>query len=300
MFLAQVDPSLNFWNAPTGTTEWFLKVGLGLLIGFGLFFGLMSVPTNLRRPVVAAFTFVSGLFYVLFWLWPAPIGREDGTKPLNAVEGVGFWLSDALPKVANFTNILAAFMLGLGVFSVLKIHLGKIAKQQKDWGFSIVLLTCIVLMVAFGYWDWNLRTFGADSAKLDNPTYWHFANYMQDLLFDGLLQQMDAGMFSVIAFYILSAAYRAFRIRSIEATILLAAALIMMLSLMGAIGYLWDQKALGDASPFIANFKLKEVAGWIKDNVQTPAIRGIDFGVGIGALAMGMRLWLSLEKQGQS
>jgi len=32
--------------------------------------------------------------------------------------------------------------------------------------------------------------------------------------------------------------------------------------------------------------------------IQTPAIRGIDFGVGIGLLAMGLRLWLSLEKTG--
>jgi hypothetical protein len=46
------------------------------------------------------------------------------------------------------------------------------------------------------------------------------------------------------------------------------------------------------------NFTLTEIAKWIKDTFQTSSLRGIDFGVGIGALAMGLRLWLSLERQG--
>ena len=106
-------------------------------------------------------------------------------------------------------------------------------------------------------------------------------------------------MFSIIAFYILSAAYRAFRIRSVEATILLASALIMMLSLMGAVEYMWN--GLFDHSgAFVANFQLTEIARWIRDTFQTPGIRALEFGIGLGALAMGLRLWLSLEKGGVS
>jgi hypothetical protein len=37
---------------------------------------------------------------------------------------------------------------------------------------------------------------------------------------------------------------------------------------------------------------------WLRNTFQVPSIRGIDFGVGIGALAMGLRLWLSLERTG--
>src|SRR5262249_52988207 len=118
----------------------------------------------------------------------------------------------------------------------------------------------------------------------------------------GQFQVMESAMFSIIAFFILSAAYRAFRIRSIEATILLAAALIMMLSLMGGLVHAWDgtvsNLAHWQPDSFWNNFKLTDGSNWIKSTLQTPAIRAIEFGVGIGALAMGLRLWLSLEKGG--
>ncbi|MEZ5162691.1 MAG: hypothetical protein R2688_02865 [Fimbriimonadaceae bacterium] len=42
------------------------------------------------------------------------------------------------------------------------------------------------------------------------------------------------------------------------------------------------------------------VAGWLRSNMQIPAIRAIEFGVGLGALAMGLRIWLGLEKGGVS
>ena len=44
-------------------------------------------------------------------------------------------------------------------------------------------------------------------------------------LFSGGLTNLGSATFSMIAFYIASAAYRAFRIRSLEATLLMIAAL---------------------------------------------------------------------------
>jgi hypothetical protein len=115
-----------------------------------------------------------------------------------------------------------------------------------------------------------------------------------------MLQQMDAAMFSLIAFFILSAAYRAFRVRSVEATILLATALLFIVSLMGIVEPLWNQISGTDPSSFRYNFSLTSISSWMTRSVQTPSIRAIDFGIGIGALAMGLRLWLSLEKAGTS
>src|SRR5207248_3322154 len=102
-------------------------------------------------------------------------------------------------------------------------------------------------------------------------------------------------MFSLIAFYILSAAYRAFRMRSVEATILLGTALIVMLSVMGAVqtpvdDWVRHNLAGDNANSFMLNFQLSTIANWIKGTFQTSSLRGIEFGVGIGLMAMGLRI----------
>jgi hypothetical protein len=283
----------NFWGRANGSTSLWMMIIIGLFFGIALIFGLMNAPAQIRRPLVIGVTFLSGLFYVLFYLWPQPIAREPGTLPLNFSEGVGFWLEDAVAVVGNFSNILTAFLLGLGIYSVARIHFGRLAKMQKDWLYSAVLIFFMILMIVYGYWDYAIRK-GPEGPGMDVQTNWGHAQYGRDFLFNGLFQQMNAAMFSMIAFYILSAAYRAFRVRSIEATILLAAALIVMLSLMGAVTYLWDMQTKGISQ----NLTLTEIAGWIRGNVETPGLRGISFGISIGALAMGLRLWLSLERTG--
>ncbi len=302
--LADLDPP-TFWNAPSGSSELVIKCVLALLFGFGLFAACLYVPTQLRRILIFAATFVSGLFYVLFYYYPSPIGRDPLVdKPRGGLEGFSFWLTDAQPIVATISNTIGSFLIGLGIYSLLRIHLRKLIKKQQDWGYSLVLLVSMVLMATFGYWDYIDR-FGKQGALMaTGPASgsWHFQQYANDLLFDGFFQQMEAGMFSMVAFYILSAAYRAFRARSVEATILLVTALIVMLSVMGAVVFVWDGQINGlthnDPGSLLNNLKLSEIAKWLKDSIQTPSIRGIDFGVGIGLLAMGLRLWLNLDKTG--
>ncbi len=288
------------WSAPNSSSGLMLGIFGALALGLGLIAAFLFVPIRARKIIIGLFTFVSGLVYVLYFVWPQPFDRKPNDLPLNAKESVGFWLNDAIPVVGSFSNILTAFLLGLGIYSLLRIHIGRVAKQQRDWGYSIVLLMSMFTMAFFGYANWLSRQ-GPAGAKLELPENWGIINRLQDLLFDGLLQQMDAAMFSLIAFFILSAAYRAFRIRSIEATILLATALLMMLSLMGLVVYFWDSAIntmSSNPNSFIHNLSLTSIAKWVRDTLQTPGIRAIDFGIGIGALAMGLRLWLGLERGG--
>lgn len=297
MNFATIPPS--FWNAPSGSRALLGMIGLTLLIGFGFMIACLFMPSRAKRPIAAGATFLAGAFWVLYWIWPTARDRGTNDMPSGPVEGVAFWLSDAVPHVSNFANILTAFILGLGIYSILRIHLKRLTKMQKDWEFSLVLVLSLIAMIIFGYKDWGERL-GEAGAELQEQANWGFFQYGRDLLFDGLLQTLDAAMFSMIAFFILSAAYRAFRIRSIESTILLAAALIVMVSLMGLVVTIQDRTVGnlvdGDPNHFVNNLKLSVTSNWIRGNVQTPAIRAIEFGIGIGALAMGLRLWLSLER----
>lgn len=297
--IAQAAP--GFWFGAPGSGDLTTKVVVGLIVGLAVMIGLMYAPVRARRPIVAAVTFLAGLYWVMLYIWPAPIDRDPGELPQGPVEAVGFWLQDSNDTIVSFTQILTAFLIGLGVFSLLRVHLRRIKGFQKDWIFSVILLVSMVVMIVFGYWDWGTRL-GERGSLLDNPANWAFPNYARDFLFEGLLQQMDAAMFSIIAFYILSAAYRAFRVRSVEATILLSTALLVVLSLMGAVAFAWDTTVqnVANGNQLILNLQLSEISQWIRNTFQTSSIRAITFGVGIGALAMGLRLWLSLERTGGS
>lgn len=303
-FLAQTPPEFNpFWGTEPGLAAIWKIVG-AILVGIIGIFVLMRVPTRARRPIVWTFTFLSGSFYVVYYLWPEPINRKPEDAPLGFLDAGGFFMQDALPKVADIANVLTYLLLCLGIYSLTRIHLGRVVKKQKDWAFSVVLLVAMVTMVTVGYIDYYQKEYMDPDKLLTRAENWGMVNYAYDMLFDGLIQQMDAAMFSMIAFFILSAAYRAFRIRSIEATVMMASAIILMISLMGAIDYQWSQfisaRTGGDMGHFLNNFNLSEIAGWVKSYLQVPSIRALEFGVGLGALAMGLRIWLGLERGGVS
>jgi hypothetical protein len=106
---------------------------------------------------------------------------------------------------------------------------------------------------------------------------------LSQLIQDGFFVPLGASMFALLAFYIAGAAYRAFRVRSLEAALMMAAALIVILGQIpqGA-AYLSEDLPL--------------VRKWLLDNISTPAFRAISFGAAIAGLAMAVRMWLSLER----
>lgn len=300
-FLAQVAPPTLF-NAPADTSDLYLRLAVGVILGIAMVVACMYAPTRARRFIVGGVTFLAGLIFVAKYFWPAAVTpRSPGELPRDVWESGAFFLDDLVTMVADFSNILTGFLLGLGIYSLLRIHAARLIKKQRDWFFSAVLLVCLFGIMIIGLVHWSASN-APDGVKLADRENWGTLQYVRDFLFDGLLQEMDAAFFSIIAFYILSAAYRAFRIRSIEATILLATALIVMLSLMGAVEYQWgqgiDSLTGKDPASFLNNFKLTQVSGWLRTNVQDASLRAIQFGIGIGALAMGLRLWLSLERGG--
>ena len=249
----------------TGPTLWLYILGALAASGV-IFFVLQAIPSRLRKPLVALITFVAGLYYATEFFWPV------------GADGANF-LTPWIDPLAQMTQVLQAFALGLGVYSLASVHLRAVARQRSGWGFSVVLFAGLFAIALTGF----LREYRPN----------RFNENVFNFFFVGGLQSLDATMFSIIAFYIVSAAYRAFRVRSIEATILLTSAFVVMLG----------QVALGQAltnnipnQQFAANFRVENIANWILTRVNSPALLAVDFGLGIGGLATALRLWLSLER----
>ncbi len=94
---------------------------------------------------------------------------------------------------------------------------------------------------------------------------------------------LQATMFSLLAFYVASATFRAFRARSLEATLLLVAGAVVMLGQV-SLGNEWTGGAAGEVKDFLMN------------NFVKAAERAIVIGASFGVLATGLRIVLGLER----
>ncbi len=103
-------------------------------------------------------------------------------------------------------------------------------------------------------------------------------------LTEGFFNSLGSAMFSLLGFYIAAAAFRAFRIRSFEASLMMVAALIVMLG-QTPFG-LW----ISDALP--------SVRLWILTTPSAAARRAIEFGAAIAGLMLAFRMWLSIGERG--
>lgn len=248
---------------PAAPANWrWIAIALAALGCIVLFVALQALPGRARKALIATLTFLAGLFYALEFFWPVRRGTDEN------------FLSFAVPTVGNVINVLAAFTLGLGVFSLVRIHGTKVAKLREGWPNSAVLLASILVMAVAG-----LR--------------WEDTLFFRSLFRD-VLNSFDAAMFATLAFFIISAAYRAFRVKSAEATLLMGAALIVMLGQIPIGQYLTHW--IPEKGSFASIFRLDNISNWLLLTVNAPATRAIGFGLGIGGLAIALRLWLSLER----
>jgi len=140
------------------------------------------------------------------------------------------WFVDE-PVIEAFVNddatqwydILASFAIILGALNLMKLQIQKVAKQKKGWPYSIVAIFGFLFAISAGFFikgvDDSVAVWGAHVTTEGTLFKW---------MFDYMFTPMSATMFSLLAFFVASASYRAFRIRNFEASLLLIAGIIIM------------------------------------------------------------------------
>ena len=166
------------------------------------------------------------------------------------------------------TGVFASIM---GFYSIIRLHVTKVKRKAHGWYFSLVTLACMVLMVIAA-----LLT-GKDTGSLFMTLY----TYVQ--------VPIEATIFSLLAFYISSAAYRAFRAKSAEATALLIAAVIVMLGRVPIGEHISFWKAWGIPS-------LTQMSNWLLNVPNMAAKRAIGIGVALGMMVMSLKIILGIER----
>ena len=169
--------------------------------------------------------------------------------------------------------IVVAFGYVLGGANALTVNLSAIARRQPDWQYKIVLVAMLVFTVAIG---------------LKEGRHWQDDKTISMFLYNEIYSSMQSTMFALLAFFIASAAFRAFRVRTVEAGLLAAAALIVMLGRV-PIG---DQITGWLPGPL----RLGAVQDWIKNVPQNAAKRAVLMGAALGVMATGLRVILGIER----
>ncbi len=260
-------------KAVVGPNIGMILLGLALsAVALGI---LTVVPQRFRRPIVRLVTLLGGLYAALEFFLPTTLHQPTPEDP----EAVGNFLTPTVVPFGNYVNVIVGWTVGLGVINLCQVHGKRIMKGGANSFNSYVFFLSMILMLVIGILQ----------KAHPNPTN----KSLYDILFVGGLVSLDATMFSIVAFYIVSAAYRAFRIRSVEATLLLATAIIVMLGQIGLGEMLTSWIPL---TGVWHNLRIEEVRLWILTIPNSAVTRAISFGLGIGGLAVALRIWLGLER----
>jgi hypothetical protein len=177
---------------------------------------------------------------------------------------------------SDWFGILQAFAIWLGALNLLRVSLERsVAKKSHDRWYGIVVILAFLLIAVTGLFFSGGRGFQLAGTRFD-------------YLYVNIYTPLSSTMFAILAFFVASASYRAFRARSWEATLLLLAAFLVMLG----------RVPVGDTLTgfFPDGYRLSDVASWIMTYPQVAGQRAIMIGIALGVASASLRLILGLER----
>jgi len=194
--------------------------------------------------------------------------------------------------IAGWVAVVTAFSVGIGLIGLLRIHLTRIGRRRPGWIDSTALITS---MVAIGVSVVLYRLLpDANSGQRVDPGYRLWVERSYDLLWLNMQVPLTATTFALLAAFLVSAAYRAFRIRGRDATVLALSATIVLLAQVPVGDFLtsWMPPSWQE------HVGIGSVRQWYLDLANSAVQRGIAFGIFVGSVAMALRIWLSLDRVG--
>jgi len=177
-------------------------------------------------------------------------------------------LEAASDTFRSWMILVATCSTFIGLMTLIMIHSKTIQKQAKGWYYSVLM---IIFMLAI-----LLPGLPIPEAGLGDT------NPMFDFLFKNIYTPLGSTMYSIIAFFITSAAYRAFRARNIEAGLVLLSGLLMVCKNAPIMTTMWPG--------FVT------IGDWIFDVPNMATMRAIIIGSALGAIALAVRTLLGMER----
>lgn len=194
--------------------------------------------------------------------------------------------------VSLWFDILAAIAFILGGGNLLKIHLKKVSDQAKGWGYSIITVLSFLVMLYVGLLKVGVHpneqfpeyAWSGQFNEVGSPFWW---------LYEYAFKPLQATIFAMLAFYVASAAFRAFRAKNFEAILLLATAFIILLGRTAAGVFLTD---FIDEEGFFGGLRIEHLTRYLMDVFNTAGNRAIMIGIALGTASVSLKILLGVDR----
>jgi len=275
----------------------------------------------MKREIPILLTIVCGLLITWAFLAPANVIGPDGQPVLDAQGSPRSHVANAVNSELNtWALVLFSMAFLLGIANLVRINLKDISARHPDAVYKGILLVSLFAFLFVGLVDTHQDDLPLGLVSLFVPadTYTLADGRQVDgylvseddglvirsaqgdvpvesgqitgtvdrslklWVYDKMFRPLQSTMFSLLAFYIASAAFRAFRARSLEATLLLTAGAVVML------GQVPEGTFVGDTAGRWQAF--------IMANINAAGQRAIIIGATLGVLATGLRIILGIER----
>ncbi len=149
------------------------------------------------------------------------------------------------------------------------------SRVREEWFLSVSTVVSFVIIIIAGF------AFSGGRQFLEPGTRF-------DYVYQYVYSPLSATMFAMLAFFVASASYRAFRARNKEATMLLLAAFFVMLG----------RVPLGDlmTSFMPEGARLSSLADWVMNFPNAAGQRAIMIGIALGVVSTSLRIILGIER----
>lgn len=230
----------------------FFIVMLVILVVIGRLF---RTSIFLKRKLPLFFCFIMGITMIFQFFIPMenPLYKE---------------IEDLSTK---WIQIISSFALVIGLVSLVRINFQKVLRFYNDWPYALILLIGFFVTSFYGLRD-------------------GFEGKQFDFIFNYMYVPMQSTMFSILAFFVASAAFRAFRAKTREATLLLTAAIIVMLGRVELGSVIWSY------IPIVSSYiDVSDISQWINQVFTTAGQRAILLGASLGYIAASFKILLGIE-----
>ncbi len=174
-------------------------------------------------------------------------------------------------KNGDSWGFYAVFVIAVMLAILMLVQVLAVPASRNRYGMLGVLFLLIAVLIAIFDNSWGFYFMTAKGLQ----------NTMFRIFFDHVMMPILSTMFALLAFFIASAAYRAFRARNLLASLLLIAALIVMLRFNPYLPY----------AEYVAR-----TSNWLMNVPNLAGQRAIVIGIGLGIVATALKVILGIER----